>query len=291
MMQKEDCTVFDSEWMIYYETLEALESCFIDKSIFISESNVYQMLVLANPEASGSVYWFELLGRVYSASAAGIMRTLRWLKGVKLSISHGNFHSLAANLRGLLESAADQCYSLKSAPKFLAGNYDIIMEQLYCNSALGEIATCEELENLLIHFYHASRLPGRDPDDAFHNPLTSEEYLSCLQGAQSGCIFDLYALLCDISHPATGSLIPFVKESTEGGYLIILPDEGKAINDRCISNMEAIVRITAGINCCLLTLLVLNGYPVESLHTDKERIDLEPPGWSKLEGLIKKKLS
>jgi hypothetical protein len=285
-MEKDSTTIFERDWRVYYEMIAVIGRHFVGKSIFISEPNTYRTLTVTNPAAGASIYWFEILGRAYLASASGLMRTLRWLEGIESSITRNNLLSFAATLRGLLESAADQCYSLKAVPKTLAENFGLIMEQLYCKSSVETVFVCEELENLLIHFYHARKISKRDDAESQHFALTSADYLASLQGGRSGPVFDLYARLCELSHPTMGSLTPFVDEDPEGGYLIKAPNDKQAIRELCATHAESILRMTAGVNCCLLTLRVLNEFPVEDLHTDAKDLALDIPGWSMLENMI-----
>jgi hypothetical protein len=285
-LPEHEATAFDSSWRIYFETLEALEASFIGREIFISPPDLYGTLTQSNPKAAACVYWVEMLGRSYLAGAAGAIRSLRWLKGVQSSISQENFLSFASNLRGLLESAADQCYSLKDVPKTLAESYGLIMAQLHGRSEPGTIYICEELENLLIHFYHARRRSKGEDVESTCIALTSARYLEFLQGGTSGPIFELYAQLCKATHPATGSLMPFVAEDPQGGYVIKAPQDAPEIRDFCTAHAKAILHMTAGMNPCLLTLQVLNEFPLNDLHTDRRILSLSVPGWPALINLI-----
>ena len=79
----------------------------------------FNKILEANPSEGQKVYWGELLSRAYLCASIGLIRSRRWIQGSLSAIDTENFYSFSANLRGLLESSADICYSIQSVPKSL----------------------------------------------------------------------------------------------------------------------------------------------------------------------------
>jgi hypothetical protein len=83
-------------------------------------------------------------------------------------------------------------------------------------------------------------------------------------------------------------LLPFVRELKNGGFKIETSKDRETIIEFCEKHGEAIGSISAGINCCLNILRVLDEYPLENLHTNLEKQDYVIPGWNKISKILKK---
>lgn len=247
------------------------------------------------------VYWIETLQYLHVGSAAGLMRHLRWVDGVLASMACPQYLPFAANVRGLLESAADIDYVLKQIPGILARNCAPIREAVWGEATLHlSVHVVDNLAKLaknhvergimehIIHFTFAGRLGDRDEAPEYHSAQRTAKYLTALQGADSGHIFDLYADLCEITHPGKDSLAAFVSYASDHLALRRNSELG-LISDLCEKHRAAMTTsIEVGINECLLCLKMLNRFPILELHTTfLEGIDLSYiPEWRKLEPLL-----
>ena len=160
-----------------------------------------------------SIYWTELLDRIHYASVLSLLRVNAWLSGAFSAIRDDNFHAFSASLRGLIESIADSCHALLWVPPHLSEKRTII------SRALGHLADVqsheeyldEHLETEMIHFSHAGRHKGKAIlDSKKHKARTSKDYLDILKNGPGAILIPIYEQLCEISHPAADSTLPFV---------------------------------------------------------------------------------
>ena len=220
--------------------------------------------------ASMKVYWTEILRFVHVGAITGLLRQRRWTDAVVVSLEDENYLSFAANLRGLLESSADMYYSLRGV-KTLEQAWPVIA------GAVSGTATvpfaCEELEDSLKHFVYAMKAKAEEtyqPPPGPPQPKTGE-YIRAIQGGQRGPIHDLYSELCNIVHPATPSLVPFLASSGEHVLEVRLFDELRFICSLCETHGQAIEQLLGrSLNICRISLAMLNLLPIEDLYTPLE---------------------
>lgn len=159
------------------------------------------------------LYWRELFNRVHFASVIAQLRANAWFNGVLSGVRSQNFHAFAACLRGLIESIADFNYSLNWIPAHLESKRQRITEALDCkaNIRLYEDYLDDKLESSLIHFSHAKKVRKAEavPDPVKHKAKTITEYLSVLIGNEGDILRQVYDELCQFSHPASQSSLPF----------------------------------------------------------------------------------
>ncbi len=146
-------------------------------------------------------YWVKILEMVHLSSIAGILRTLDWLNGISLGIERENYLVFASSFRGALESAGDIWYSLNKVPYTLAQNYTNISLALN-KQTTGKTYISTDLEELLIHFNWARVLDRNEMSPDSHMAKSNRYYIEALEKTGGANLLNLYAELCQITHPA-----------------------------------------------------------------------------------------
>jgi hypothetical protein len=159
------------------------------------------------------IYWNELLDRVHFASVISLLRAKAWFDGMFSGVRDENFHSFAACMRGLIESVGDSCHCLLGVPAQLKSKSSLIARALSGRADIHEHERYleEELEVRMIHFSHArgTRREEKVPDAAKHRAKHVRDYLDILKDGPAAQLIPVYEQLCDISHPASNSNLPF----------------------------------------------------------------------------------
>lgn len=159
------------------------------------------------------IYWKELLSRVQIASFVSLFKAIRWLDGVESSYDNKIYYSFASNLRGFVESCADSFYTLKTIPLSLARDFEVIKRSAHLRSEV--LLTFKPLEDILVHFSHASKQPNSliDIPKEMHSKQI-REYLNSISKTDDK-IDRLYSFLCQISHPSYHSNNIFLFPQTQ----------------------------------------------------------------------------
>lgn len=159
----------------------------------------------------------EVLLSAHLAASTSIIRSARWFEATWREHEAGNLLGWAACCRSLLEAIGDTIDGLLGMGVTIAETMPTLMHGL---TGFDEgLLNLGELENKLIHFSHARKL-GRDergsvPDT--HAARQTAHYIALLESA--GGPARLYADLCQIGHPARGSL-SWMYAKVEGGFRI-----------------------------------------------------------------------
>jgi hypothetical protein len=274
----------------YFQTLLTnLTKEFIGQRYRIVQHIEFENQLKANASISMQIYWTEILMRAHLAATTSLMRTKDWLDGCFNAYEKANYLSFAANLRGLLEATADTCYALKPVPVTLVENFTQIVDHLSAPKRLQQLIISKELEDRLIHFYFARRLPKNSNEPDSHKYKTNSDYIASIQGAKTGYVFDLYSELCELSHPAMASLDYLVHNINAQDFEIHGDDGISFIERLCKKNTKSLIQMTAGINISLLVLRILNEFPISSLYTSSNIIAQgDIPGWKNIEASITK---
>lgn len=72
------------------------------------------------------VYWDEMLARAHLAATTSLVRSYRWLEGMKSAYEAGLFLPFCVSLRAFLESAVDTFHGLNGVALSLAENHMLI---------------------------------------------------------------------------------------------------------------------------------------------------------------------
>jgi hypothetical protein len=211
----------------------------------------------ASHEHKRRQYWVELLRRAHLASAASIVRGTGWIDAATREYDAANLYGWAAACRSLIEAAGDTLHSLSRVPRALADNHHGIRANLEGKGAT--VFLSQELEDDLIHFTHGRKIvKGTAPDS--HIAKQPWEYLKHLESMEIAGVKELYAVRCDIVHPAARSVFTMFAERDDGLVL----DRGRqevTLNGLVRENSKLFSEVLeACFNPPLLTLRVLHKF-------------------------------
>jgi hypothetical protein len=235
--------------------------------------------ILRTSESEGCrAYWYDIVQRAHLGAVSGLLRQHRWLHGAITATAGPNFHVFASCMRGFLESAADIWHGLNLVAKTLAVEFSTLRAALAGETL--HFSVCQELEDRLVHFQFAARLPGKTLGADLEQPKKQREYLTHLQGASDGPLHDWYGELCDITHPGASSLFAFTRGSPEltgTWYRIDNALDEKLIETHCRRHASLIVwAVQRAVNLPLLTLKTINELPAPEFHSSVlDGIDLD----------------
>ncbi|HEL4204069.1 TPA: hypothetical protein UM358_000502 [Stenotrophomonas maltophilia] len=171
-------------------------------------------------------YVLGLLERSHLACVVTLARNHRWLTGVIGSSDSSNLLAFAACLRGFLEAAADSHDVLQFVPMALIESRDYLYKALHQPSLVQEEISFAALEDRLIHFAFAQKQSKGGVEPPAPMPKATTEYIRQIQhfGVQGGV--ELYAELCDLTHPAAPSVDCFLDATTCSYTLNFMRDQG-----------------------------------------------------------------
>jgi hypothetical protein len=261
---------------------------------FIDNSD-YVAMAENRPGEANCVYVSELLYRTHFAAAATVVRSVRWAQGVEAAVAAGLLLPMCANLRGLLEAAADSHHSLK-------GVYTTLAEaRTLFNRALGHtlhdrLVTAAELESVLIHFSHARRLTKKEKDgfSPEHQAKEAKTYLAELDSYAPGGWYVWYQELCEYAHPAASSTAYMILPEANESFVFSPKLEAAAI-ERLLrdwrSRIPEVLRVS--LLPALLVLKVLTFFRLSPVHTRAIRkFDFsDVPAWQKCARIMKVPIS
>lgn len=168
----------------------------------------------------------EVLLSAHLAATTSIIRSARWFEATWREHEAGNLLGWAACCRSLLEAIGDTIDGLLSAGLTLAETMPSLMKGL---SGFDEgLFNLEEIEDKLIHFSHGRKVgrTERATVPGTHVARQTAEYIALLETA--GGPAKLYAELCQIGHPARGSL-SWMYVNVEGGFRVEADRDASAI--------------------------------------------------------------
>lgn len=233
------------------------------------DNEEFKELFATNVGAANRVYVEELLFRAHWAALASIFRNRRWMDGMDAALKSPNYFSFCAGLRGFLESAADSYEAMYAAMCAIAEHFAAFRCAL-----LGEFSDavfcCEPLENILIHFTHARRVPKAETAPQTHHAKTMQDYLTGFEERRERILRDLYAELCEVTHPAAITVHLFGQGDPQNPNTVrfIDPEDLPFIayllkrHDRAF-----VILFQKSFNAALLTLNVLNRFGDPRLYT------------------------
>ena len=229
----------------------------------------YGTLLYDAPNRAMQIYWSEILARAHLASATAILRSRQWIEAMRVSVMAPNLLSFAASFRGLLESAADSSTALESVPLTLARDHTDLLRAL-AGKAQSEIHLNPELEDRLIHYASARRLTKAELQAAptSHKAQKVRDYINVLENGRVIDVIPCYQALCDLTHPGASSVGMWLHQIDEHTYEIRANQDKEAIDYFLAEYRETFVELLFfAFNPALVTLRILNYFPLKSLHT------------------------
>ena len=250
----------------------------------------FEALLLRDPAQGMKVYWEEMLMRAHWAASGSVIRVAAWMDGLRASHELKRVLPFAACMRGLLEAAADTNFSLNQVPITLAQGYKQIRKSLEGNQSMFWMSA--ELEELLIHFTHATKLvPKSGLPLPQHEAKTTADYLAYFKDGNPE-LGQVYRLLCDMVHPGSSSLWWFLDGVDEGMSVVVAQGhewpELQFLRDLCRGQMDTI--FIGAVTLPVLTLKTLNMFPLARVRTPAvDKINMDAlKAWQAVSELIAK---
>jgi hypothetical protein len=214
------------------------------------------------------VYWEEILCRAHFGASTALLRTWEWVRGARYSLENDNVLVLAATLRGVLEATADAYDAFEHIPLTLAACHSVVRRAL--NGSLTDVwASAPELETLLFHFAYAKRIES-ESEPRLVEAKSAKEYVQT-QTQLAPLVADVYATLCQYSHPSTQTVFLFGEEKVEHDHMDLAfdPHLGAERMRTIIELSETIgmLIVSANVMPCVMTLQVLNRFDVPNVAT------------------------
>ena len=170
-------------------------------------------------------------------------------------------------MRSLIESTADSFEALFQVGITIAEHSKIINQKL--NKAGEEFITLSELEEDLIHYTHARKIPRGEVAPKTHKAKTAAEYVQGLDKKTGMKFYDFYGVLCQLTHPAAQGVLHMMPAITEQNFTF---EEkfGKEKIDVLLSEHQELIPelLSYAFNPGLLTLKVLNYISLPSCHSE-----------------------
>ena len=259
--------VFGKTGELYVKMIDELELANLTTEYPFEDSDRFENIRHENPKKGMQIYWDEILSRAHLCSVTGILRTRHWISSLLSAIKDKNLLSFAAALRGFIESSADSSSSLTIVPLTLARQYSEILGILSGES--DQLLISSELEGELIHFTHARRLSKSEAENAppHHKARHIRDYIDILERGKVDNVVQCYREMCDLTHPGLSSVRMWLKQSQNTLYLSAHQDESLISNCIQENNKTFLDLLMFGFNPSIVTLRVLNCFPILRLHT------------------------
>ncbi|NNC17378.1 hypothetical protein HJC22_16795 [Corallococcus exiguus] len=247
----------------------------------------YAQLMTHDAAHAQRIYWNELVGRAHFAAASSILRSAQWLKGVQFSREQNLYLPFCANLRSLIESAADSLAGVDGVAQTLAEARGDVNDALGLKSS--QLTTSQELEDQLIHFSHGRKLAKGEVAPQSHSAKSAKAYIEQLEKLGLAQSHAIYGLLCQATHPAADSLSHFLSEMGELDFALF-PRNDRANIAALIHKhqmfLHALLRYAFNQPIILLRVLLYIDLP-EYHSAEISRLDLSAmPGWQKCAKLM-----
>lgn len=253
---------------------------------FVPMEEFERLLVFDTPRAL-HVYWHELVGRAHFAAVSSMLRSAQWLEGVRMAREKNLYLPFCANLRSLIESAADSLAGVSGVAKTFSEKRVAINEILNMNSKQAMIS--QELEDQLIHFSHGRKLGKGETAPESHVARSARSYIEQLEKLGLAQAHDIYGLLCQVTHPAADSVSHFASEIGDSEFALSPHNDRAAIAALLREHktfLSALLRYA--FNQPIILLRVLLHIDLHEYHsTEVSRLNMSSmPGWQKCATLM-----
>jgi hypothetical protein len=209
------------------------------KYMFVTDDLFRELVVNKRFGMANRFYTAELFAHIHIAALISLQRNLKWINAIKLSYENNSYFGFCANLRSFIESAADSFFSLKLAPSTLVKNHENF-RLCMAGKQTKAIVTCEEMENLAIHFLQAGKHDDKTQPEKHFKAKKVMEYIESIdEGTPGNPIYTLYQKLCQVIHPARQSARLFLKQHPDGMWSVEECNDGKLIADEWVNTNNA----------------------------------------------------
>ena len=243
----------------------------------------YQILLETDLAGAMKVYWTEILYRAHYSSLISLLRTIGWVEATLAAARESTFYGFAASYRGLLEAAADSHDALSTTLVNLAHSHILVRQAL--DGVLEGMALHPTLENELIHFTHARRLPKEEDAPDSHRARPTTHYLKVLEGSCELPVLECYRKLCEITHPAAASAFLYSESDGHGRWRIGDTSDRELIEAFCrIHGGLGGPVLVLGVAPALYQLRVVQEFGLPELSSpDLELLSVDGPVWTEIE--------
>jgi len=255
--------VFGQGALAYGPLINKIYPYFDKDSYYFEDIDVY-LEKIKNPVDGrnylGKIYWKEILYRAHMASIVAILRNTRWVSAVTTEFENRNLFGWAAACRSLIEAAGDTMDGFGAVGITLAEKHRIIQTEI-SGAGSGAVHASSELENLLIHFTHARKIPRKSDAPESHRAKEPYKYVKHLENMKIIGVAEFYQELCEIVHPASKSISTMLSVSDEGVYSVDVDAESRALSDKVKTNQTLMSDLLmAAYNGPLITLSTLHKF-------------------------------
>lgn len=215
------------------------------------------------------IYWNQILLRINFASVKSIMRNQKWFERVIWGIENSNILVFSASLRGFFEVVTDSYFSLSYPATYIARNFHNIKNAITGN-LINKYFTAKKLEEELIHFEFASKYD--ESGFRYNKPLSEKQYMENFPTYAEENIMQLYSELCEVTHPASRSIILFTTCSEANSsykYTTTCNDVDHLEINRLLVQFakELDILLKISISAPFISLKVLNQFESEQIRS------------------------
>ena len=247
----------------------------------------FERLLIHEPPRAQRIYWHELVGRAHFAAVSSILRSAQWLKGVQASPEQNLYLPFCANLRSLIESAADSLTGVSGVAQTFAENRAAVNKALGMQSS--QIMISRELEDQLIHFSHGRKLTKDEVAPQSHSAKSARSYIEQLERLGLAQAHTVYGLLCQVTHPAADSVSHFLSQTGDSEFALF-PHNDRVAIAALIQKHETFLHtlLRYAFNQPIILLRVLLHIDLRQYHSREiARLNLSAmPGWQKCAKLM-----
>jgi len=230
------------------------------------------------------IYWSEIIQKMHVCGATSIKRVKKWYDAMQAGYEAENYYAFCSALRGLVEACSDTFYTVSRIMDPICSEFCTIEQAL--NGQAKKVLLSEEIENELIHYIFARKLTKAEKSKSppSHDAKQVAAYLASVQDQG---VLDLYAELCQVSHPSQVSLVPFLLSTDEYSLILHKSDVDAELNKHLLQRHKPAILAASKLAVlpamCVLKLINEFKAPLlEALRTDEGALApaTESPLWN-----------
>ena len=217
------------------------------------------------------IYWSEIVQRMHVCAATSIKRVKKWYDAMELAYQAQNYYGFCSALRGLVEACSDTFYTVSKIIDPISSSFSIIERAL--NGHAKKVLLSADIENELIHYIFARKLAkaekAKSPES--HDAKHVCTYLAAVKDQ---AVLDLYAELCQVSHPSQVSLVPFLFSNDDSSFVLHTSNVDAELNKNLLQRHKSAILTASNFAVlpaiCLLKLINEFKAPlIEALRTEE----------------------
>lgn len=229
------------------------------------------------------IYWSEIIQRIHVCGATSIKRVKKWYDAIQTGYESENYYAFCSALRGLIEACSDTFYTVSKIMDPICTEFVTIEQAL--NGHAKKVLLSEEIENELIHYIFARKLTKaeKNKSPSSHDAKQVRAYLDAVQ---EQAVLDLYAELCQVSHPSQVSLVPFLLSTDEYSLMLHKSDVDAELNKHLLQRHKPAILAASkfAVLPAMCVLKLINEFEaslIEALRTDEGALApaTESPLW------------